>query len=685
MKTKVQQYVDGVGGVRMWGFCPAIDLLEAVPDGAAGAGGGDADAPINICSLMAGDISSCLKTMAQMRRRAAARPVNLYMVEKHPEVLARHILLLAIFFDEDLGPRECTEIFLEVYGNAMLRKQTSTYVHNKVEELVSFLTNGTGVLAGLIDVTSLKFKERDAIEKVFKTWLEDVECDMLAWREKRLRQYYEDRYDYRKNLIDWDYSMSVKEWAEIIHSKLFLWWRQEGTAFEVRDAKMPQPNRSLASYAEGREKGYSKLKRGYWGDVVQSPYWALGVQADEPRLFKKRSMQHVKTCQHVAEYNVYGMLHEIATGEKFKMPDADDEIYGRSFWSGLSHKDTTEKIEEIAEEESESDRLDTLGSSGGRKAKVPPPGFKIHLLQLEEVSQLYGKKKFGNLFHLMLISNQATHSLKADLNTLLTDNAAVVCEGADFMLNLNKDDRATFNSRLVELGRELGCVHDASKRDSRKLYNDKLVPLYFLDFDRAGAGPIMAEAAEKKAAREKAREEEGKQAKGEKTSGGSMEETLGNGTSDDRPSLEAMEALQSEEVPLIRGTQEGAAEAEAARKVRPGPFGICSITGLPAKYKDPVTGLGYANVAAFKELRRVHAGEEPSAVKGSDASSEACHVPAPSGPVSHSDALAHLSLKEKGGEDEPPAQGDGEEEEVEEPLMCQKKARSWGLGGAAVL
>jgi hypothetical protein len=27
----------------------------------------------------------------------------------------------------------------------MLRKQTSTYVHNKVEDLVSFLSNGTGV------------------------------------------------------------------------------------------------------------------------------------------------------------------------------------------------------------------------------------------------------------------------------------------------------------------------------------------------------------------------------------------------------------------------------------------------------------------------------------------------------------------------------------------------------------
>jgi hypothetical protein len=58
--------------------------------------------------------------------------------------------------------------------------------------------------------------------------------------------------------------------------------------------------------------------------------------------------------------------------------------------------------------------------------------------------------------------------------------------------------------------------------------------------------------------------------------------------------------------------------------------------------------------------------------------------------LTHSDALAHLSLKEQGGvgegEEEHPAQaGEEEEEEVVEALMFQKKARSWRLGGAAVL
>ncbi len=32
----------------------------------------------------------------------------------------------------------------------------------------------------------------------------------------------------------------------------------------------------------------------------------------------------------------------------------------------------------------------------------------------------------------------------------------------------------------------------------------------------------------------------------------------------------------------------------------------CAITGLPAKYRDPVTGLPYANLDAFKIIREQH-------------------------------------------------------------------------------
>lgn len=81
--------------------------------------------------------------------------------------------------------------------------------------------------------------------------------------------------------------------------------------------------------------------------------------------------------------------------------------------------------------------------------------------------------------------------------------------------------------------------------------------------------------------------------------------------------------------------------------------------------------------------------QEVQAAAGGDGAPESTSLPAPSGPVSHSDALAHLSLRDKqaaGGEaaDDAAEAGEEAEEEVVEALMFQKKT-TWGLGGAAVL
>jgi len=287
MKTKVQQFAEGTGVVKMWGHSPSVDLLSLLPEHLQK----DPASPCNILCVHPGDITSVMMTMSRLGRRPEREKVSVSVMEDTPEGLARHLLLLSIFLDTDLGPRECTEMFLEVYGNTMIRKQTAAYVESKVQTLVRFLTETmTGDaerrMAELVDVSHLKSKQRDAIEKVLVSWSCEVETDMAAWREKRLRAYYEDRYDYRKNLFDWDYNMVFKDIASVIHKKLFLQWREEGIAFEIRESKYPEPNRTLASYAEGKEKGFAKMKRGFWSDIVQSPYWALGTSAEDASLFQ---------------------------------------------------------------------------------------------------------------------------------------------------------------------------------------------------------------------------------------------------------------------------------------------------------------------------------------------------------------------------------------------------------------
>ena len=114
--------------------------------------------------------------------------------------------------------------------------------------------------------------------------------------DERLRALYGTRYDSRVNVLDWDYNMElVPVGATIVHKIHFREWRMTGIAYELRDSSYSCPNRSLASMAAGRENGRSVMKRGFWGDVANSPWAGWGVECDEARLTKKRSDQHIKS------------------------------------------------------------------------------------------------------------------------------------------------------------------------------------------------------------------------------------------------------------------------------------------------------------------------------------------------------------------------------------------------------
>ena len=57
-----------------------------------------------------------------------------------------------------------------------------------------------------------------------------------------------------------------------------------GIAIEFGDQKYTEPNRTLMSFTEGtmksgKEKGLKKEVKGYWGDIVSSPFFSLPVPA----------------------------------------------------------------------------------------------------------------------------------------------------------------------------------------------------------------------------------------------------------------------------------------------------------------------------------------------------------------------------------------------------------------------
>ena len=65
--------------------------------------------------------------------------------------------------------------------------------------------------------------------------------------------------------IDWDYHMRLTPQSKagldpvtgsIIHFYHFRRWRESGVAYELRDCKYCQPNRSLLTTAYGKRKEY---------------------------------------------------------------------------------------------------------------------------------------------------------------------------------------------------------------------------------------------------------------------------------------------------------------------------------------------------------------------------------------------------------------------------------------------
>lgn len=209
--------------------------------------------------------------------------------------------------DWELPIRQRSIIFLEIFGNCLVQERTSRYISRLGIELIDLIANHRGTLEGLVNLSGLKYRERDILEQIFTKYSTRVEYPLQTYRDHRIRHHFGDRYDYRTNLIDWDYQMRMKLVASIIHIKQYRQWRLNGVAFEFGDQTYTEANRTLCSYHEGiikkgKDRGLKKEVRGYWGDIVISPYIAFGVTADRPN-------QYANNLFHIVNRGTYLYTH----------------------------------------------------------------------------------------------------------------------------------------------------------------------------------------------------------------------------------------------------------------------------------------------------------------------------------------------------------------------------------------
>lgn len=119
--------MEGLGFVMFWGYTPAInffcsvDNIEIQKD----------DKEINVLiSETGGDARHIMKSLCDILpiENKRKNKINLYLHEKNKENLARTILFVTLFCETGISERERMEMYLDLYGNSLIRDKTADYL-----------------------------------------------------------------------------------------------------------------------------------------------------------------------------------------------------------------------------------------------------------------------------------------------------------------------------------------------------------------------------------------------------------------------------------------------------------------------------------------------------------------------------------------------------------------------------
>ncbi|XP_076801929.1 dynein axonemal assembly factor 3-like [Clavelina lepadiformis] len=454
---------EGFGTVTMWGFTPALDFqaeicgcdcISATEEGVTH----DALDVVNILMIGAGDCRHILKTAA-LRKRHKKRKIHIYVVENNLELLGKHLLLFTLSLEpaHRMGLQEKVELFAELYGNTLIRQQTVQYLQEKANLFIEMITDldYSDERMPTIDLSQLKYKERDYLEGIFKFWREpDMRhFNVSSMWDSRLRQYLATRYDERNGAYDWDLSMKLHDLgAKMMTKAEYFRWRETGVAFEAREGIYDRPNKSMASgILLKRRDGERVPCRGYWGDMVTGPYIAFGVDTEEKSLLKTANGKPVKNSADISLHNLTAIFHELQSGTHYEpAPEENDKKEPK-----IMELDEIVDTEEHCDGETEMDHAQTQGNKEFY-APIPCEEVCVHFLSLNSVADLHKKSKFKNLFNTAFISASMVQVLTPDLRHVFAEHATLTIELVKYILDLNKSQVEGFAARVSTMAQEAG-------------------------------------------------------------------------------------------------------------------------------------------------------------------------------------------------------------------------------------
>lgn len=424
-----------------WGYSDALDLygeyIEIVSPK-------DLPETLHILLIGSGDPRHIIKSIAKSFHHNAT--LNFYIIEGCAPLIARHMLLTTIALEpsESMSLQGKTQLFMDVFGNTLLRASSAGYLSSKANQLINCITESDTRAWQIFDVSQLKYLERDILVKIFDFWREKDEnrFDIEAHWKRRVVQHLSQRYDARTGAYDWDLQMRLKEnGASQICSQEYRHWRETGIAFTFPEFRQSHPNRTLALDTSNRN---DRTYGGYAGDIEIGPFCAFGLTCPDERMLRANYGQNEFRATDITERNLLEIFYEI----EHRQPYPADAYNVHKLGSTIVDMAKTFTYTPNALNEAELKQFDReLLNVGGR--------FNVVYLSANDAQEIVEGKKGTQKYDLVFVGRKYFPLLQTNFASILAKpEAGVLFETAQPSVQ-RKPETSSFLMKIRQLAKEL--------------------------------------------------------------------------------------------------------------------------------------------------------------------------------------------------------------------------------------
>uniref|UniRef100_A0A336MQM5 CSON004909 protein n=1 Tax=Culicoides sonorensis TaxID=179676 RepID=A0A336MQM5_CULSO len=421
-----------------WGFSEAIDLIAEYqkhinPD----------KNEFNILLYGGGDPRFILSILSKSYMRDVN--LNIYVVEGCIELVARYMALISVALEpsEELSVKAKTHLYMDIFGNALIRPASHQYICSKAKFLRKILTEPDISENGIFNFENLKYRERDQLENAFEFWTNKpgYVFDIGKHWEMRLRHELGVRYDSRNGVFDWDLQMRLKEYGgKTITSQEYNLFRESGIAFTFPEFEQTFPNKTLAVAL--CKNGNSYFHRGCVGDITVGPFIPYGVSCSDEKMLKQQHGVGQFRATDVTERNLYQIMYEIQEKKEYVHDPKNVHAYGSVKLADVAIITSTGNNEHVILHEY-------------NKPMIKTNGIKIHFMSVEDVLQLHEKPKFEMKFDITFVAANYFTFLKESHIKLLNDNSMLFFETRKYS-TMTKKEIADFLAQIKEYAKKIG-------------------------------------------------------------------------------------------------------------------------------------------------------------------------------------------------------------------------------------